>query len=81
MTLKLDFVFFRGQKYFYDNFYAMMVAKLIGLVLVLSIPTILDVLVHSNKSSEPYTAFRRYVDTIRHMIRWYNYDVKDLKSK
>lgn len=59
----------------------MLTSKLIGLVLVLSIPTILDVLILSKKSSEPYTAFRRYLDTLRHMIRWYKYDVKNFESR
>lgn len=81
VTWKCIFIFFRGQKYFYANFYAMFVAKLIGLILVLTVPTILDVLILTNKSSEPYTAFRRYIDTIKHMVRWYKYDVKKLRSK
>lgn len=59
----------------------MLVSKLVGLVLVLSIPTILDVIVLTKKSSEPFTAFRRYLDTLRHMIRWYKYDVKNFESK
>lgn len=59
----------------------MLVSKLIGLILVLAIPTILDVLILSNKSSEPFTAYRRYLDTLRHMIRWYKYDVKNFESK
>ncbi|KAL5238004.1 hypothetical protein ACI65C_005414 [Semiaphis heraclei] len=74
-------LFARGQKYFYSNFYAIFAANLIGLILVLTVPTILDVLVFTNKSSEPYTAFRRYLDTIRHMLRWYRYDVTRAKSK
>ncbi|XP_022165470.1 uncharacterized protein LOC111030339 isoform X1 [Myzus persicae] len=74
-------LFARGQKYFYSNFYAMFASNLIGLILVLTVPTILDVLVFTNKSSDPYTAFRRYLDTIRHMLRWYRYDATNAKSK
>ncbi|XP_025415895.1 uncharacterized protein LOC112687342 isoform X2 [Sipha flava] len=59
----------------------MFVSKLMGLILVLTVPTILDVLILTNKSSDPYNAFRRYLDTIRHMIRWYNFDLKDSTSK
>ncbi|KAF0759981.1 DUF2236 domain-containing protein, partial [Aphis craccivora] len=70
-----------GQNYFYSNFYSMFASNLIGLILVLTVPTILDVLVFTNKSSDPYSAFRRYLDTIRHMLRWYRYDVTNLKSK
>ncbi|XP_050439003.1 rubber oxygenase-like isoform X2 [Adelges cooleyi] len=74
-------LFVRAQKHFFANFYSMFVGKLIGLILVLTVPTILDVLVLTNKSSDSYSAFRRYLDTIRHMVRWYGYDVGDLKSK
>ncbi|VVC34540.1 Hypothetical protein CINCED_3A008711 [Cinara cedri] len=74
-------LFARGKEYFHSNFYAVFVANLIGLILVLTIPTILDVLILTNKSSEPYTAFRRYLDTIRHMLRWYKYDLKKVDSK
>ena len=80
INLKI-FCIFRGQKYFYSNFYAMFASNLIGLILVLTVPTILDVLVFTNKSSDPYTAFKRYLDTIRHMLRWYRYDVTNAKSK
>jgi len=59
----------------------MFVSKLIGLILVLSVPTILDVLILTNKSSDAYHAFRRYIETIRHMVRWYKYDVKNFNSK
>ncbi|XP_050528325.1 uncharacterized protein LOC126898392 isoform X2 [Daktulosphaira vitifoliae] len=74
-------LFTRAQKYFFANFYSMFVGKLMGLILVLTVPSILEVLVLTNKSSDSYNAFKRYKDTIRHMIRWYGYDVKDLKSK
>ncbi|XP_050435615.1 uncharacterized protein LOC126842617, partial [Adelges cooleyi] len=72
---------FRGQKCISANFYTTFLAGFIGLVSVLSIPTILEVLVHTNKSSEPYTAYRRYSDTIRHVLGWYKYDLKDMESK
>lgn len=72
---------FRGQQYFYFNFYAMIISQLVGLVLVLTVLTILDVLVSTNKSSDSYTAFRRYTSTLRHILSWYKYDVKHLKSK
>jgi len=74
-------LFTRGQKYFFANFYAMFVSKLTGLILVLTIPTILDVLVSTNKSSDAYHAFRRYSDTIKHMVEWYKHDLKNFNSK
>lgn len=80
-VIEIFFTFFRGQNYFYTNFYAMFVSNLMGLILVLTVPTILDVLILTNKSSDPYNAFRRYLDTIRHMLRWYNFDLKNPRSK
>lgn len=63
--------FLRGQRVFYDNFFSMMVAKLVGLVAVLAIPSIVDVLIFTKQSGTPCTAFRRYVSTILHTFIWY----------
>uniref|UniRef100_A0A182JV93 ER-bound oxygenase mpaB/mpaB'/Rubber oxygenase catalytic domain-containing protein n=1 Tax=Anopheles christyi TaxID=43041 RepID=A0A182JV93_9DIPT len=64
----------RAQEYFKRNFYAMFVGKLCGLLAIITIPSILRVLVHTNQSSEPRTAFRRYVSTIMHTLEWYYED-------
>lgn len=61
----------RAQDYFRRNFYAMFVGKLCGLLAIITVPSILRVLVHTNQSSEPRTAYRRYVATIMHTLEWY----------
>lgn len=72
--------FKRGQEYFKRNYFVMFVAKLSGLLLVLSVPSTLKVLVFTGKSSEPGKAFRRYMDTICHMRDWYFGDISDSES-
>uniref|UniRef100_A0A182U9T9 Uncharacterized protein n=1 Tax=Anopheles melas TaxID=34690 RepID=A0A182U9T9_9DIPT len=61
----------RAQEYFRRNFYAMFIGKLCGLLAIITVPSILRVLVHTNQSSEPRTAYRRYVATIMHTLEWY----------
>ncbi|XP_058061322.1 rubber oxygenase-like isoform X2 [Anopheles bellator] len=61
----------RAQEFFKRNFYAMFVGKLCGLLAIVAVPTILRVLVHTNQSSEPKTAYRRYIATIFHTLEWY----------
>ena len=70
----LRFVF-RGQRHFYNNYFAMFVTKLSGLLLVLSIPSVLKILIMTGKSSTPAKAFRRYMDTISNMLDWYSGDL------
>lgn len=66
-----DGKFKRAQKYFKQNFFAMFVAKLCGLLVILAVPSILNVLVYTNQSSTAVTAYRRYVATIMHTLNWY----------
>uniref|UniRef100_A0AAG5D4S5 ER-bound oxygenase mpaB/mpaB'/Rubber oxygenase catalytic domain-containing protein n=1 Tax=Anopheles atroparvus TaxID=41427 RepID=A0AAG5D4S5_ANOAO len=61
----------RAQELFKRNFYAMFVGKLCGLLAIIAVPSILRVLVHTNQSSEPRTAYRRYVATVMHTLEWY----------
>ncbi|KAK7602958.1 hypothetical protein V9T40_002957 [Parthenolecanium corni] len=72
--------FKKGQRYFYNNYFAMMVTKLCGLVLVLAVPSVLKVLIMTGRSSTPARAFRRYVDTISNMIDWYCGDLNKRDS-
>jgi len=67
-----DVKFRRGQKYFYDNYFSLFVAKLSGLLVVLAVPHILQVLVLTGRSGHPLAAFHRYLDTISHMLEWYS---------
>uniref|UniRef100_A0A8W7K6Q7 ER-bound oxygenase mpaB/mpaB'/Rubber oxygenase catalytic domain-containing protein n=1 Tax=Anopheles albimanus TaxID=7167 RepID=A0A8W7K6Q7_ANOAL len=66
----------RGQELFKRNFFAMFVGKLCGLLAILTVPSILRVLMHTNQSSEPRTAYRRYVGTIFHTLEWYYENMK-----
>ncbi|KAG8222139.1 hypothetical protein J437_LFUL002136, partial [Ladona fulva] len=62
--------FQRGQRYFRHNMFAMFVAKLSGLLVLLAIPSVLRVLVLTKQSSTPGTAFKRYLSTLTHMLSW-----------
>lgn len=72
--------FKRGQDFFHDNFFALFVSKLSGLLVILAVPSILKVLILTGKSSEPVTAFKRYLDTILHMLEWYKGNIADTES-
>uniref|UniRef100_A0A8D8Y4E7 ER-bound oxygenase mpaB/mpaB'/Rubber oxygenase catalytic domain-containing protein n=1 Tax=Cacopsylla melanoneura TaxID=428564 RepID=A0A8D8Y4E7_9HEMI len=72
--------FKRGQSYFHTNYWALFVSKLSGLLVILAVPSILQVLIMTGKSSEPRTAFKRYLDTILHMLEWYKGNITDTKS-
>nr|CAD7433525.1 unnamed protein product [Timema monikensis] len=63
--------FKRGQQFFHQNYYALFVSKLSGLLTILVIPSILRVLVLTKQSGEPLTAFKRYLSTLSHMLDWY----------
>ncbi|XP_050518450.1 uncharacterized protein LOC114334048 [Diabrotica virgifera virgifera] len=65
----------RGQQFFFRHMFAMLFAKLNGLLAVLSIPTILNILVLTQKSSSDFTAYIRYLSTIFHMVIWYKEDL------
>ncbi|XP_003705260.2 uncharacterized protein LOC100880200 isoform X1 [Megachile rotundata] len=60
-----------GQRMFYNNAFTMMIAKLCGLIVLFSIPSIKDVLMFTRQSSTTCAAFRRYVSTILHTWTWY----------
>lgn len=73
--------FRRGQQYFHNNYFALFVAKLCGLLTILAIPSILRVLRLTRQSSEPLAAFRRYVATLTHMLEWYEGDLLEPTSR
>lgn len=54
----------------------MMNACFIGLLSVLSIPSILKILIFTNKSSSNYTAYKRYMETIFHTLAWVRSELK-----
>lgn len=61
---------------FKNNFFAIFFGMYCGLLAILAIPTILNVLVHTNKSSSDMTAYRRYMQTIYHTLTWFRNDLK-----
>lgn len=60
-----------GQNVFKKNIFTMMIAKLSGLLLLLTVPSILDILKFTRQSGNPCAAFRRYAATILHTCIWY----------
>lgn len=69
-------LFKRGQKFFYKHLFAMFFAKCLGLIAVLSVPSVLKILMFTKMSSSELTAYKRYVATIMHMKVWYDSDFK-----
>lgn len=62
----------QGQRYFAEHYCAMFVAKLMGLLVLLAVPSVLRVLVHTRRSATPISSFRRYLSTVAHMLEWYS---------
>ncbi|XP_055539957.1 uncharacterized protein LOC129726839 isoform X2 [Wyeomyia smithii] len=68
--------FKRGQKFFKDNIAAGFLSSLCGLLVVFAIPSILEVLMFTRRSSTTVTAYKRYVLTILHTLNLYNAELK-----
>ncbi|CAH0762355.1 unnamed protein product [Bemisia tabaci] len=73
--------FKKGQEFFHQNYFALFVSKLAGLIVVLAIASILRVLKMSRKSGDKITAYKRYMATIHHMLMWYDGDLEDPQSR
>jgi len=71
-----DNLFKRAQDFYVANRFACFGGMLTGLLGLLAVPSILDVLVETKNSSNVYTAYRRYLQTIFHTINWFRYDLK-----
>ncbi|CAH2051906.1 unnamed protein product, partial [Iphiclides podalirius] len=69
-------LFNRGRSFFWKFCFGLGGITGPGLIAVFSVPTILEVLVGSRRSSSKYTAFRRYVSTSLHVASWFRYDLK-----
>lgn len=76
MLQNLCFCLFRAQKVFKNNFFAMFFGMYCGLLAILAIPSILNVLVHTKKSSSDMTAYKRYMETIYHTLTWFRNDLQ-----
>lgn len=72
----LEWVFFcRGQQYFKENRFGILNSNLFGLLSVIAEPKGLKILASTGRSSTPETAKKRYVQTIIHMLSWYENDL------
>ncbi|XP_072937255.1 uncharacterized protein [Epargyreus clarus] len=47
-----------------------------GLVSLLSVPSVLDTLIGTRRSSSTYTAYSRYRSTLAHVLSWTQYEMK-----
>lgn len=59
-----------------NNFFAIFYGMYCGLMAILAIPSIINVLVHTDKSSTDMTAYKRYMRTIYHTLTWFRHDLK-----
>lgn len=66
----------RAQQYYASNIFAMASGNALGTMAVFAIPSILDMLVFTKNSSVPKTAYKRYVETLLHLVTWYQHDLK-----
>lgn len=66
----------RAQDFYMKNLFAMFAGKLHGLLAVLAVPSILKILMCTKQSSTPFTAYKRYLQTIMHTICWYEDELK-----
>nr|CAI5829346.1 unnamed protein product [Callosobruchus analis] len=69
-----------GQQFFYKHIFGLFLSKLLGLIALLSLPLTLKILILTNMSSTPMTAYRRYMATIFHMCIWYDEDFTSERS-
>ncbi|XP_013143628.1 PREDICTED: uncharacterized protein LOC106107347 [Papilio polytes] len=69
-------LFKKGQRFFWKHCFGLSFVMMPGLVAVFAVPTILEVLADSGKSSSKYTAFKRYVATFLHFQSWLTHDLK-----
>ncbi|XP_018563854.1 uncharacterized protein LOC108905468 [Anoplophora glabripennis] len=69
-------IFRRGQRFFYKHVFALLFSKILGLITVLSVPSILKVVIFTKMSGTEVTAYKRYAANILHMMVWYGSDFK-----
>lgn len=66
----------RAHELLEDNHVAASGSSFSGLLTILAVPTILKILIFTDKSSSTYTAYKRYVQTIYHALTWYRNDFR-----
>ncbi|XP_066142864.1 uncharacterized protein [Euwallacea fornicatus] len=69
-------MFKRGQAFFHQNIFGMCLGSLLGLMATLSNQSGLAVLIMTKMSSSDYSAYKRYMSTIFHMLIWYDSEFK-----
>ncbi|CAK1590419.1 unnamed protein product [Parnassius mnemosyne] len=69
-------LFNRGRKFYWQYCFGLAGVLSPGIIAVFAVPTILEVLVGSRRSSSKYTAFKRYMSTSLHHSSWFRYELK-----
>lgn len=60
-----------ARKFFWHYSFMFVTSMILGLIGVMSVPSILTVLVHSGRSTTKYTAYKRYLSTTLHTVAWF----------
>ncbi|XP_021701926.1 uncharacterized protein LOC5577104 isoform X2 [Aedes aegypti] len=68
--------FERGQRFFLDNYVAIMTAHMCGLLTVYAVLPILRMLMFTKRSSTPEAAYKRYYRTVLHIYSWYTEELQ-----
>ncbi|XP_050683494.1 uncharacterized protein LOC126978582 isoform X1 [Leptidea sinapis] len=68
--------FKQGCRFFWDYSLSLTFSMFIGFIGLLSIPSILNVIVGSQRSNTPYTAYKRHLSTFQHTLSWFSDDLK-----
>ncbi|XP_011690431.1 PREDICTED: uncharacterized protein LOC105451581 [Wasmannia auropunctata] len=61
----------RGQKFVRENFAALFIAKILGVIHVYSFNEFIKPIIISKGSHTPYLGFKRYTSTIQRFVSWY----------
>lgn len=70
-----------GQNFYKRNKMSIIAVSTVGLILVFAVDTILKVLMCTKRSSSTCLAFKRYIETLLHVINLYICDPNDTNSK
>ncbi|XP_050683498.1 uncharacterized protein LOC126978584 isoform X2 [Leptidea sinapis] len=68
--------FNQGRRFFSDFCIAHTLSLISGFIAVLAVPTVIKVMIGTQRSNTPYTAYKRYLSTYLHIITWASHDLK-----
>ncbi|KAM3963989.1 uncharacterized protein ACR2FA_002028 [Aphomia sociella] len=68
--------FNNGRRFYWDYSFFLATSMLIGLLAVISVPSILKILVSTRRSNSTFTAYRRYLSTQLHVSSWFEHELK-----